>query len=97
MRLDIFLKYTGLIKQRNQAKRACDQGNVVIINGDGKRSAKAGQSVHVGERICIQLTTRRIEIEVLKLPHRAPSKKDRLQLYRQISEVIIEPYSDLSF
>ncbi|MYF92790.1 MAG: RNA-binding S4 domain-containing protein, partial [Gemmatimonadetes bacterium] len=37
MRLDIFLKNTGLIKQRSEAKRACDAGQVQI----GGRQVKA--------------------------------------------------------
>ena len=37
MRLDIFLKNTGLIKQRSDAKRACDAERVQI----GDQPAKA--------------------------------------------------------
>ena len=67
-RLDMFLKHTGLIKQRSQAKRACDDGRVVLIGPSGEKTAKASQAVHVGERVRIETMTRRIEVEVLALP-----------------------------
>ena len=53
-RLDMFLKHTGLIKQRSQAKRACDDGRVVLVGPSGEKTAKASQAVHVGERVLMQ-------------------------------------------
>ncbi len=96
-RLDIFLKNTGLIKQRSEAKRACDDGRVVLIGSEGEKTAKASQAVHVGERVRIETTTRRIEVEVLDLPERTPAKRDRQRFYRILSEERIDPFADLSF
>ena len=97
MRLDMFLKHTGLIKQRSQAKRACDDGRVVLIGPSGEKTAKASQAVHVGERVRIETMTRRIEIEVLALPERTPARSERQRFYRLLSEEQIDPFADLSF
>lgn len=96
-RLDIFLKHTGLIKQRSQAKRACEDGRVILIVPSGEKTAKASQAVHVGERVRIETMTRRIEIEVLALPDRTPARSERQRFYRLLSEEQIDPFADLSF
>ena len=96
-RLDIFLKHTGLNKQRSEAKRACDDGRVAIVNIAGEKKAKASQLVHIGERVKIETATRRIEVEVLALPERAPARRDRQRFYRVLSEEHIDPFADLSF
>ena len=96
-RLDMFLKHTGLIKQRSQAKRACDDGRVVLIGPSGEKTAKASQAVHVGERVRIETMTRRIEVQVLALPERAPARSERQQFYRILREEKIDPFADLSF
>ena len=67
-RLDMFLKHTGLIKQRSQAKRACDDGRVVLVGPSGEKTAKASQAVHVGEQVRIETMTRRIEVKYAALP-----------------------------
>ncbi len=97
MRLDTYLKYTGIIKQRSIAKRTCDNRQVVSINVEPEKFAKAGQSVHIGERFRIELDNRLIQIEVLEIPVRTPSKRDRHRFYRLLDEQQIEPFSDLSF
>ena len=93
MRLDIFLKNTGLIKQRSEAKRACDAGQVQI----GGRQAKAAHSVTVGEQILIATPTRLLDIEVLGIPERQPTRRDRRRFYRILREEHLDPYEDLSF
>ena len=93
MRLDIFLKNTGLIKQRSEAKRACDAGQVQI----GGRPVKAAHSVTVGEQICIATPTRLLDIEVLGIPERQPARRDRHRFYRILREEHRDPYEDLSF
>ncbi len=97
MRLDIYLKNTGLIKQRSKAKRACDDGRVICISTDGEKKAKASQTVRVGEIVRVETPTRRIEIEVLEVPQRPPSRKDRQRFYRVLNEETLDPFDDLSF
>ena len=93
MRLDIFLKNTGLIKQRSEAKRACDSGQVQI----GGQQAKAAHRVAVGEQIHIAPPTRLLDIEVLGIPERPPARRDRRRFYRILREEHRDPYEDLSF
>ena len=97
MRLDIYLKHTGLIKQRSVAKRACDNQQIVLINSEPEKIAKAGQPVHIGERFRIELDNRLIQIEVLEIPVRSPSRRERQRFFRLLDEQQIDPFSDLSF
>jgi len=53
--------------------------------------------VHIGERFRIELDNRLIQIEVLEIPLRSPSRRDRHRFYRLLDEQQIEPFSDLSF
>ena len=93
MRLDIFLKNTGLVKQRSEAKRACDAGWITI----GGKSAKASHAVIVGEQILIETDVRLLDVEILAIPARPPAKRDRHRFYRIIREERRDPYEDLSF
>ena len=93
MRLDIFLKSTGLVKQRSEAKRACDAGRVMI----GDQPAKASHAVIVGEQILIESDVRLLDVEILAIPARPPAKRDRHRFYRIIREERRDPYEDLSF
>jgi ribosomal 50S subunit-recycling heat shock protein len=94
MRLDLFMKWTGLYRQRTEAKRACDRGEVSV---DGE-PAKASSSVRPGTRILIEASTRLVEAEVAEIPTRAPSKSQRqrfVRLLRQERRDAVE--ADLSF
>ena len=93
MRLDIFLKNTGLVKQRSEAKRACDAGWVTI----GGKPAKASHAIIVGERILIETDIRLLDVEILAIPARPPAKRDRHRFYRIIREERRDPYENLSF
>ena len=84
MRLDQFLSEARLIKRRTQAKLACDKGLVFL---DGSK-AKPGKEVKPGQKIVLNLTQRKIELEVLKLPLKNLRKEDAKELYRIISEEI---------
>ena len=92
-RLDLFLKNTGLIKQRAEAKRACDEGRVRV---DG-HPAKAGRTVSSGEIVSCELAERYIEVEVLTVPERQPSRKERARCYRLVRQERRDPYADLEF
>ncbi|MFH0930463.1 MAG: S4 domain-containing protein [Candidatus Zixiibacteriota bacterium] len=82
MRLDQFLSISRLLKRRTQAKLACDKGLVYV---DGIK-AKPGKEVKVGQKIILDFTNRKIELEVLKLPPQSMKKEEVKELYRIISE-----------
>lgn len=82
MRLDQFLSVSRLIKRRTQAKLACDKGLVCV---DGVK-AKPGKEIKVGQKLVLDLTRKRIELEVLKLPPKGLKKEEAKELYRIISE-----------
>ncbi len=84
MRLDQFLSESRLIKRRTQAKLACDKGLVFL---DGIK-AKPGKEVRPGQKIVLNLTQRKIELEILKLPLKNLRKEEAKELYRVISEEI---------
>lgn len=92
-RLDLFLKHTGLIKQRSQAKRACDDECVRV---DGK-PAKASQQVRPGEIIIIDTETHYLEAQVMDIPRHSPPKKQRDRYIRILREEHRDPTEDLSF
>jgi ribosomal 50S subunit-recycling heat shock protein len=67
LRLDVFLKRVGLIKQRTLAKQICDRGSVRV---DGKK-AKAGKEIGVGRTIEVRLRDEQIELRVADMPTRS--------------------------
>ena len=81
-RLDNYLKYTGLLKQRSEAKRACQGGRVLI---DGV-AAKAGRGVRVGEILVIDTPTRHVEAQILDIPRHPVAKSRRSEFCRIIEE-----------
>lgn len=78
MRLDLFLKRTGLVKQRTLARDICDRGCVKV----GGRTAKAGKEIGPGSVIELELESEIVGIEVLGLPERNYRRKDGEALYR---------------
>lgn len=92
-RLDSYLKNTGLIKQRGEAKRACSQGQVQV-NGT---LAKASRDVRVGEVITLEMETAFVEAEVLGIPRRPAPKAERETFYRILRREVRDPLDDLSF
>ena len=80
MRLDKYLKVSRLIKRRTVANEACDNERVTV-NG---RVARASYDVKVGDRICIQLGQRELQVEVLSVQENA-GKADAAAMYREIS------------
>ncbi len=92
-RLDTYLKNTGLIKQRGEAKRACSDGQVHV---NGTR-AKPGREVRVGEVITLETDTAFVEAEVLGIPHRPAPKSQRETYYRILRREARDPLDDLSF
>ena len=66
MRLDLYLKRCCLTRRRSEAKRACENGIVML---DGRR-AKPGHAVGPGRRVSISFLDRYLELKILKLPDR---------------------------
>lgn len=83
MRLDLFLKVSRLIKQRTQAKDACDAG-AVKING---QQAKAGKDINLNDEIEIRFTGRRIKAVVKEVPRNKNVPKARAS---ELIEIVLE-------
>ena len=81
MRLDLFLKKSGLVKRRTVAQGLCDAGKV-LVNGRVARSAK---EVKPGDGLMLIFSTRSVQIEILAIPA-ASQKAGVVQPYRMISE-----------
>ena len=87
MRLDTYLRNSGIIPRRSRAKEACDEGLVSI---DGKR-AKSSTQVAVGQVLRVSLSMQTREYEVLDLPSVPAARKLRDQYARLLSQERIEP------
>lgn len=77
-RLDLYLKNSGLFKQRSGAKRACDEGRIRV----GGQTAKASHSLSIGDVLSIDAVDFYLEAEVLDLPSRALPRGRRQECYR---------------
>jgi ribosome-associated heat shock protein Hsp15 len=86
MRLDVYLKKCCLVKQRSEAKKACDNG---IVQVDGLPS-KAARLLNVGQHVSIAFTDRLIEVEILSLPLGNVSKNKASNYYRVIRDEVLE-------
>jgi len=82
VRIDLFLKITGLIKHRTRARDACAQGAVTV---DGL-PAKPGRQVRVGDRIRIAYPRRVLEVDVEALPEGSVPRSERTTYYRVVGE-----------
>lgn len=82
MRLDIFLKQTGLVKRRPIAKAMCDAGKVRRNSG----VAKAGDEVRAGDLLSIEYGVRSLDVEVLTVPGAPVGKAQRTEFFRVVAE-----------
>lgn len=82
MRLDSFLSDVRLIKRRTQAKKACEN-QIVWVDG---KIAKPGKEVKVGQKILLDFTSRKIELEVLGVPKGNIRKEAAKEFYRILRE-----------
>ena len=92
-RLDAYLRNTGLIKQRSQAKQACDAGRVRV---DG-RAARPSQLLRAGARIELDLPDRVVELEVRAVPERPVPRPSRDRYYGILREQWRAADVDLEF
>ncbi len=79
IRIDKFLKNSRIIKRRTVAKKACEQGKVLI----NERVAKAGDNVKISDKITINFGNGSKVFEVLDVKDNV-SKNNASDLYRMI-------------
>lgn len=82
MRLDLFLKKTALVRQRGLAKELCTAGAVSV---DG-RVAKASHDVRTGQRIVLEMPSRRLEVQVLEVPRGNVARRDADRYVRVLND-----------
>jgi|YNPMSStandDraft_1061717.scaffolds.fasta_scaffold04669_8 ribosomal 50S subunit-recycling heat shock protein len=70
MRLDVFLKASGIIKRRTVANELCDRG-LVLVNG---AKGKAGRIIKEGDIIDLKVGRYSYKLEVLSLPEKKVNK-----------------------
>ncbi len=83
LRLDLYLKRSGLVKRRPLAATLCDNG-YVNLNG---RPAGPGKAVKVGDRLEIRYARKKVLVEVTEIPGKQIKKGES---YNIISEQVIE-------
>ncbi len=86
MRMDLFLTRCCLTRRRSEAKRACENGIVML---DGRR-AKPGHAVGPGKRVSISFLDRYLELEILKLPTGNVSRADARSYYQVFRDEAFE-------
>jgi len=82
VRLDLFLRNTGLLKRRPVAHDACDSGRVLL---DGK-PARSSARVHAGQLIRLDLAWRLFEAEILWVPAHPVARDERERCFRVIRD-----------
>ncbi len=93
MRIDSYLKITGVFKSREQARKACRNG-FVYLNG---APAKPSSEVKIGDIVEIKLPTREAKIRVIGIPLRNIPKKERHFFVEVIEDKRIKPHESDSF
>jgi ribosomal 50S subunit-recycling heat shock protein len=83
MRLDKWLKVSRLIKRRNVAQMACEQGRVFIDD----RPAKSATEIKVGSKVHLELGSRALTVQVVKAPEGNVPAQDASTLYELIEEI----------
>ena len=82
MRVDLFLKRSRIIKQREAAKKACDRG-MVSISG---KPVKPGHHVAARDIVVVEWPHRRLEFEVMDVPGGNVSKEKAQSLYHVLRD-----------
>jgi len=82
MRLDKFLKVSGLSKRRTVAKKLCDADRVRISG----RIAKAATEVAAGDELELRFGSKLVGVEVLSVGEQRSGRGERRELYRVKSE-----------
>lgn len=80
MRIDLYLRNSGIVPRRTLAQKACD-GGLVKIDG---RTAKPASPVEVGQEVTVQLGMSRKRYRVLALPNRPVAKAARNEYWELV-------------
>jgi ribosomal 50S subunit-recycling heat shock protein len=83
LRLDLYLKRSGLVKRRTLAATLCEN-EYVNLNG---RPAGPGKAVKVGDRLEIRYARKKVLVEVTEIPGKQVKKGEG---YRVLDEQVIE-------
>ena len=83
LRLDLYLKRSGLVKRRTLAATLCEN-EYVNLNG---RPAAPGKAVKVGDRLEIRYARKKVLVEVTGIPGKQVKKGEN---YEILNEEIIE-------
>jgi ribosomal 50S subunit-recycling heat shock protein len=83
LRLDLFLKRTGLVKRRSLAATLCDN-EYVNVNG---RPAGPGKSVKAGDRVQIRYARKKVLVEITGIPGKQIRKGEN---YTVLNEEAVE-------
>ena len=86
MRIDLYLRNSGLVPRRTLAQKMCDGG---LVKLDGK-SAKPASPVEVGQEISLQMGMSRRRYRVLQLPNRPVAKRDRPDMAELLESSAVE-------
>lgn len=86
MRLDVFLKASGLIKRRTVANELCDRG-LVLVNG---AKGKAGRIIKEGDIIDLKIGRYSYKLEVLLVPEKKVNRlgEDNFRIIEKTEEDI---------
>lgn len=82
MRLDKFLKVTGLIKRRPVAKESAEEG-VILLNG---RKAKPSAEVKAGDKLEIDMWNYYKAVEIIQVPTSNSVPKAKISEYINVTE-----------
>lgn len=83
LRLDLYLKRSGLVKRRTLAATMCNN-EYVTVNG---KSSGPGKAVRSGDRIQVRYARRKLLVEVTGIPGKGRREPD---CYRILSEEKVE-------
>jgi ribosomal 50S subunit-recycling heat shock protein len=86
MRLDAFMRATGIITRRTLGKRACDEG-LIEVNG---RPARPSAEVRVGDTITARVGMKVEVYEVLQLAQRPVPRQARGDYVKLVSSEKVE-------
>lgn len=86
MRLDVFLKASGLIKRRTIANELCDRG-LVLVNGT---KGKAGRTIKEGDIIDLKIGRYSYKVEILSIPEKKVNRlgEENFRIIEKIEEDI---------
>ncbi|MBC7319307.1 RNA-binding S4 domain-containing protein [bacterium] len=86
MRLDVFLKVSGLIKRRTIANELCDRG-LVLVNGT---KGKAGRIIKEGDIIDLKIGRYSYKVEILSIPEKKVNRlgEENFRIIEKIEEDI---------